>query len=95
MSSFCADFLSTKNKKPNCKLIKASQTLLYKKCLKNVGEIETCSQFHQHIICIFTNILLPTNYKHRLSPHKSCEKNSLNFFFGVSHLAIYIFFLFN
>ena len=36
----------------------------------------TCSQFHQHFTsCFCSDFLLPKNYKHKLSAHKSCPKD--------------------
>jgi len=38
-----------------------------KNCLENAGEIDTCSQFHQHYKSSFcANLLLPKKYKMKL-----------------------------
>jgi len=67
-AAFASISIQQKITNSNCKHIKAEKALLYlKNWPKNVGEIDTFSQFHQHFTSSFcANILLQKNYKAKL-----------------------------
>jgi len=57
-----------KNYKAKLKVEKnCTNALVQKSFLKNVGEIDTCSQFHQHFMSSFcADIFVPKNYKAKM-----------------------------
>ncbi len=67
MSSFCANFLTNKFQKPNCKHIKASKILSYKKCSYIVSEIDTRCRNHIDILQLYLCVLdyLPNQPKQK------------------------------